>query len=151
MDRLNDPNPEIMDTLKNRLGDRFKDYVFPPPVFVTMEGEFLEYDLEAGWLKTRFPIARRYLNPYGCMQGGILAAAVDNTIGPLSVLVAPPNVTRRLEMKYNRPATPAMGFLIVTARFVERRERRLFFKAEVADPKGQRLARSNSIHIVLEQ
>jgi len=34
------------------------------------------------------------------MQGGMIAAAVDNTIGPLSFLVAAPNVTRRLEMKY---------------------------------------------------
>jgi len=34
----------------------------------------------------------------------MVAAAADNTLGPLSVLVAPPNLTRRMEITYARPA-----------------------------------------------
>ena len=69
--------------------------MIPPPVFTSMQGEFVDFDLEEGILVTRFPVRQDYLNPYGAMQGGMVAAAVDNTLGPLSMLVAPPNVTRK--------------------------------------------------------
>jgi len=106
---LNETNASIHKQLQQRLKDQQGEFLLPPPVFEMMEGEFLFYDHVAGTLLTRFPINRGYLNPYGTMQGGMIAAAVDNTLGPLSVLVAPPNVTRRLEMKYSRAVTPSLG------------------------------------------
>jgi len=141
----------IMDVLRGKLGDRMDQYAFPPPVFEAMQGEFLELNLEAGELTARFPVLESYLNPYGTMQGGMLAAAVDNTLGPLSVLVAPPNVTRHLELTYSRPATPDMEHIVVRAQFLERRERRLFFRAEVHSPAGLRLARAKAVHWIIDQ
>jgi len=79
----------IIDLVKNRLGDRFDDYLIPPPVFVSMQGEFMEFELDSGTLTTRFPVLDKYLNPYGYMQGGMVAAAVDNTLGPLSMVALP--------------------------------------------------------------
>jgi len=79
----------IIDLVKNRLGDRFDDYLIPPPVFVSMQGEFMEFELDSGTLITRFPVLDKYLNPYGYMQGGMVAAAVDNTLGPLSMVALP--------------------------------------------------------------
>jgi acyl-coenzyme A thioesterase PaaI-like protein len=133
----------IMTILRDRLGDRIEKYAFPPPVFTAMQGEFVALDLEAGTLSARFPVLAHYLNPYGTMQGGMIAAAVDNTLGPLSVLVAPPNVTRRLEITYSRPE---MGYLIVTAQLLDRQGRRLFFRAKVRSPAGQSLARAKATH-----
>ena len=141
----------ILDILKGKLGDRMDEYVFPPPVFAAMEGEFLEFDLDAGLLATRFPVRESYLNPYGTMQGGMVAAAVDNTLGPLSVLIAPPNVTRRLEMTYNRPVTLDMGHIVVNARLLERKDRWLFFNAEVRSREGLRLARSKAVHWIIDE
>ena len=108
----------IMAIINERLGDRIEDYLIPPPVFTSMGGEFVEIALDEGVLITRFPVRKEYLNPYGAVQGGMVAAAVDNTLGPLSMLVAPPNVTRKLEMKYSRPVTPDLGFMIVKAKFI---------------------------------
>ena len=79
----------IIDLVKNRLGDRFDDYLIPPPIFVTLQGEFMEFELDSGMLITRFPVLDKYLNPYGYMQGGMVAAAVDNTLGPLSMVALP--------------------------------------------------------------
>lgn len=141
----------IMDILRGKLGERVDEYAFPPPVFVAMEGEFLELDQEAGLLTAQFPVLEHYLNPYGTMQGGMVAAAVDNTLGPLSVLVAPPNVTRRLEMKYSRPATLDMGHIVVKARLLERTERWLFLEADVRSPSGLRLARSKAVHWIMDE
>ena len=140
----------VLDILKNRLGDRMAEYAFPPPVFVAMQGEFLELDLDRGSLTARFPVLESYLNPYGSMQGGMVAAAVDNTLGPLSVLVAPPNVTRRLEMTYSRPVTLDMQYAVVTAQLLERKDRWLFLKADARTPSGVRLARAKATHWILD-
>jgi acyl-coenzyme A thioesterase PaaI-like protein len=116
-----------------------------------MEGEFLELDLDAGSLTARFPILESWLNPYGTMQGGMMATAVDNTLGPLSILVASPNVTRHLEMTYSRPATLDMGHVIVSARLLERQGNRLLFRADVRSPGGPRLARAKAVHWIIDE
>jgi acyl-coenzyme A thioesterase PaaI-like protein len=140
-----------MDVLRDKLGDQMDECVFPPPIFVDMEGEFLDLDLNAEHLTAQFPVRERYLNPYDKMQGGMIAAAVDNTLGPLSVLVAPTNVTHRLEMTYSRPATLDMGHIVVTAALVERQGRRLFFKADVRTQEGLRLARAKAVHWIVDR
>jgi len=137
-------------TIRARFGERIRDYRFPPPVFAAMQGEYLEFDLQNGSLKARFPILERYLNPYGTMQGGMIAAAVDNTLGPLSVTLASPNVTRTLELKYSHPATPDMGYIVVHARLVERKDPKLFFEARVSSPDGKKLATCKATHWIVD-
>ena len=136
--------------LASKLGDRADQYLVPPPVFTAMEGEFLELDLDASVLTARFPVRESYLNPYGTMQGGMIAAAVDNTLGPLSMLVAPPNVTRRLEMTYSRPVTLDMDVILVEARLIDRQDRWLFFRADVRSREGLRLVRCKATHWILD-
>jgi acyl-coenzyme A thioesterase PaaI-like protein len=139
-----------MAILRERLGDRVEDFVVPPPVFTGMGGEFLELNLDDGILAARFPVREWYLNPYRTVQGGMIAAAIDNTLGPLSMLVAPPNVTRRLEVIYSRPVTLDMGAIIVRARLIERNDRWLFFRADVLSPEGRRLVRSKAAHWIVD-
>jgi acyl-coenzyme A thioesterase PaaI-like protein len=138
-----------MDIIHDKLGDQRDMYLIPPPVFDTMQGEFLAFDPDAGTLTTRFPVLGVHLNPYGAMQGGIVAAAVDNTLGPLSMLVAPPNVTRRLQMKYSHPVTPDLGYITVRGRLQEREGRWLTFSADVRDPEGALLARARAKHWIV--
>jgi acyl-coenzyme A thioesterase PaaI-like protein len=139
-----------MGILRDRLGDRVAEFALPPPVFALMKGEFVELDLDAGTLSAQFPVLGSYLNPYGSMQGGMIAAAVDNTLGPLSVLVAPPNVTRQLEVKYSRPVTLEMGYIVVDAELLERRDRWLYFRATVRSQEGVRLARAKATHWITD-
>lgn len=142
--------PAIAEAIRERLGDRIEDYAIPPPVFRAMRGEFLAFDAQGGVLEARFPVLEAYLNPYGAMQGGMVAAAVDNTLGPLSMLVSPPNVTRRLQMKYSRQVTPDLEYVIVKARLLERKGRWLAFSAEVRDPEGVLLARAQARHWIVD-
>jgi acyl-coenzyme A thioesterase PaaI-like protein len=132
------------------MGDRIDEFQIPPPVFEYMQGQFVSYDPDKGELITQFPVVESYLNPYSTMQGGMIAAAVDNTFGPLSVLVASPNITRHFEMTYSKPVTMEMGYIRVHAQFIRREGRRLFFRADVRDPNGTRLARAKSIHWILK-
>jgi len=132
--------------LKQTLGNRATKHAFPPPVFTVMRGKFLALDVVAGTLIARFPLRKTYENPFGTMQGGMLAAAIDNTIGPLSMLVAPENITRTLTVTYNRPVALDQGAIVITARFISRVGRKLYFKAEVCDQQGTRLARAKAVH-----
>ena len=139
----------LIDTLKKHHGDNLGEYTFPPPIFAAMQGEFLNFDAEQSILRVRFPVLESWLNPYGIMQGGMVAAAIDNTVGPLSALVASANVTRHMELKYSRAATLETGFIIVTARLFERDGRWMTFKAEARDPQGKRLTRAKAVHWIL--
>ncbi|WAK02114.1 PaaI family thioesterase [Methylobacter sp. YRD-M1] len=71
----------------------------PPKIFKAMEGEFLEY-VEGQSLTVRFPVKESYSNPFGFMQGGMIMAAMDNTLGPLSLLLLPPSITTYVNQVY---------------------------------------------------
>ena len=141
---------EWLPLLESRLQGRMEKISIPPPVLEAMKGELLEYDLEKGSLKAKFPVLRAQLNPYGHMQGGIISAAIDNTIGPLSMLVSPPNFTRHMEVKYGKVVTPELGYIYVTARYIEKKKRQLFFEAVVEDSDGNKLASAKSKHWVID-
>jgi acyl-coenzyme A thioesterase PaaI-like protein len=143
-------NSSIMEILEARLGDRMDEFILPPPIIDLMQAELVDFDPESSCLKMRFPVLEGYLNPYGIMQGGMVAAAVDNTLGPLSMLVAPPNVTRTLEMKFSKPVTPDLEIFLVEGRLISREGSRLKFSAEVRDQSGRLLARAKAFHWIVE-
>jgi acyl-coenzyme A thioesterase PaaI-like protein len=142
---------KVSEALQNTMRGRAEGLVIPPPAFVAMQGEFLEFDENGKTLTARFPILENQLNPFGTMQGGFIAAAVDNTIGPLSLLVAPVSVTRRLEMKYRRAVTPQDVFIRVQARLVERKKRRLRLEVTVVSSQGIEVASGKAIHWLIDE
>jgi acyl-coenzyme A thioesterase PaaI-like protein len=141
----------IIEILKDKLGDKVEDYLIPPPVFELMGGELLSIDIKSKRLVIRFPILAQFQNPYRTMQGGMVATAVDNTLGPLSMLVAPPNVTRRLEMKYNHPITIDLQYFTVEGKLIAHEGKSLTFSAEVRDPQGRLLARGKSFNWIIDE
>jgi acyl-coenzyme A thioesterase PaaI-like protein len=122
-----------------------------PPVFKEMNGRIIDYNLAAGTLTCQFPVEERYQNPYGTMQGGMIAAAIDNTIGPLSALVAPPNVTRQLEIRYKRPITAEHRIITITATLQSRPDPYLIFLAQVRTDTGELAATAKARHFILPQ
>lgn len=120
-----------------------------PPVFKEMNGQILDYDLTVGTLTCQFPVEERYQNPYRTMQGGMIAAAIDNTIGPLSTLVAPPNVTRQLEIRYKHPITAEHHTITITAVLNARTDSYLYFNAQVRTDTGELAATAKARHYIL--
>ncbi len=141
---------ELLPMLESKLAGREDQFEIPPPVFDAMQAEMVDYDLAEASLTVKFPVLDEQLNPYGNMQGGMIAAAIDNTIGPLSMLVAPPNFTRHMEVKYRKVISPDLGHFYVTARFVEQKKRQLIFDVVVKDKEGNNLATANSTNWVVE-
>ena len=147
----NDGLEIIMERVRERMGDKIVQFRIPPPVFVSMQAEVVAFDPEEASLTVRFPVLEKDLNPYHTMQGGMIAAAIDNTLGPLSMLVAPPNVTRQLEVTYSRPITLELKTFLVTARLTGQEKRFLNFTADVTTEDRSKLARAKAVHWIVQE
>lgn len=108
----------------------------PPPCLVEMAAQPLDWQ-DGVSLTLRFPVQERWRNPLGFMQGGFIAAALDNTIGPFSYLIAPPSVTSQLNLSYLRPVSPQATNLTCTARLVERTTKTLYIAGEARTDDGK--------------
>lgn len=142
--------PKLLPLLEEKLQGRMDEIVFPPPVFDTLQGVLLDFDCENESLTNRFPILEEYLNPYGSLQGGIISAVIDNTIGPLSLLVAPPSFTRYMTVKYAKAVTPELGHIYVTASYNGQKKRFLYLDAVVRDREGNTLATAQATHWLVD-
>ena len=93
---------------KNSLFWKIVDGRLPPPACAKTLGiEFTAIDGERGAIEVRFEAKPEFLNPAGHVQGGFLAAMLDDTMGPALVATldagefAP---TVNLNVQFHRPA-----------------------------------------------
>ena len=93
---------------KNSLFWKIIDGRLPPPACAKTLGiEFTAIDGERGTIEVRFEAKPEFLNPAGHVQGGFLAAMLDDTMGPALVATldagefAP---TVNLNVQFHRPA-----------------------------------------------
>jgi acyl-coenzyme A thioesterase PaaI-like protein len=61
----------------------------PPPSAVLLGFRLVEIDPEAGTIEVSFTATEQFLNPAGHIQGGFLAAMLDDTLGPALVATLP--------------------------------------------------------------
>jgi hypothetical protein len=72
----------------------------PPPAAVLLGWELVAVDPDAGTIEVSFTATEQFLNPAGDVQGGFLAAMLDDTLGPALVATlgegewAPPLICR---------------------------------------------------------
>jgi len=129
----------------------------PPPVFELMKAEVRDYrpatetEGVGAVLLVRFPVQEAFQNPMGVMQGGMIAAAIDNTVGPLSFLVAPPSMTSQLSLSYLAPVSPDLAHIDVEARLVARAGRQLVFDATVSAPDGTTLVMARASQTIVRR
>lgn len=141
---------DIVALMRQRLGAAVEGLKLPPPIFHELGAEVISFDAEAASLVCRFAVQERWQNPLGFMQGGMIAAVLDNTIGPLSFLIAPPSVTTQMNLTYLRPVTPQEAYITVTARLVERTRRLLVFSAQAAGSDGKTLVVCSATQQLME-
>ncbi len=111
----------------------------PPPCLLDMQAEPVEY-VDGERLVMRFPVLERYQNPFGYMQGGFVLAALDNTVGPFSFLIAPPSVTQQITINYVRPVTPDQTHIVCVATVLERTRRTLYLTGRALGDDGRLFA-----------
>jgi uncharacterized domain 1 len=91
-----------MITKQSPLQDRLKNVSNPCASF--MQPKFIDY-IENESITYEFPVLDTYLNPWKCMQGGLISAAFDNAFGALALLLAGKSsvTTIDLNLSYHRP------------------------------------------------
>ncbi|MGO3927779.1 PaaI family thioesterase [Rhodopseudomonas pseudopalustris] len=79
----------------------------PPPCAETLGIEFLRVTPESGSIEVKFEATSAFLNLAGHVQGGFLAAMLDDTMGPALVATLDPGEfapTVSLNVQFHRPA-----------------------------------------------
>ncbi len=123
----------------------------PPSSLVELQGEFLEYTRKKE-MKIKFPVQEKHLNPLRLLQGGIIAAMIDATMGPLCYLAAESaTITQDLHVNYLRGIEVEMKFVFVRAWVVGRGRNTLYLEAEATDEKGKIFSKASSQVLILKR
>jgi uncharacterized protein (TIGR00369 family) len=113
----------------------------PPPAAVLLGWELVAVDPEAGTIELAFQATEQFLNPFGMVQGGLLAAMLDDTLGPALVATLGPGEsapTTDLHVQFLRPARP--GRLVGRGRIVRKGRDVGFMAGELVDAAGEVVA-----------
>ncbi|GAA2213184.1 PaaI family thioesterase [Nonomuraea monospora] len=113
----------------------------PPPAATTLGWELLRIDPDEGTIEVAFKADASFTNPVGVVQGGFLAAMLDDTLGPALVATLPPGQfapTLDLHVQFLRPARP--GRLVGRGRVVRRGRQVCFMSGELLGPDGEPVA-----------
>lgn len=113
----------------------------PPKVFLEMQGEFIEF-IENESLTIRFPNQEKYMNPFHFMQGGMITAAIDNTVSPFGYTLAKPHLTKEIITQYKRPVREYDKYIIVKASLDKMLNDKMILKAEVRNPDNKLAAKA---------
>ena len=123
----------------------------PPPAAAFLGWELLSEHPEEGRIEIAFTADERMLNPRGTVQGGFVAAMLDDTMGPALVsmsggTVMPSSID--LNVSFIRPVKP--GRIIGRGRVVRQGRSVVFLEGELFDTDGNLLARGTSSALPVE-
>lgn len=118
----------------------------PTPPCATLLGlNILEADRDSGRVKIAFVAKPDFCNASGNVQGGFLAAMLDDCMGP-AILVATDAAsfpsTIDLNVQFLAPAKP--GRLIGQGRVIKIGKTIGFVEAQLEDPSGTQIARATA-------
>jgi uncharacterized protein (TIGR00369 family) len=119
---------------------------FPkPPCAATLGWELIDADPEAGTVRIQFEGRREFCNPAGYIQGGFLAAMLDDTMGPAILVKSNGELftpTIDLNVSFIEPAPP--GRLVGNGRVVHQGKSVAFLEGSLFDGGGTLVARATS-------
>ncbi|MEO1406679.1 MAG: PaaI family thioesterase [Pseudomonadota bacterium] len=117
----------------------------PSPSSSTLGFEILALDMTAWTTRVRFDGKPEFRNPAGYIQGGFLAAMLDDTIGFLAGMKTAPKAlpsTVDLHTTFLRPVR--VGAVEVAARLANIGRAMIFAEATLFDSRGKEAARSSA-------
>ncbi|MBO2454636.1 PaaI family thioesterase [Actinomadura barringtoniae] len=112
-----------------------------PPAAALLGWELVAIDPDQGTIEVAFEAGEQFLNPVGVVQGGFLAAMLDDTLGPALVATLPEDQfapTLDLHVQFLRPARP--GRIVGHGRIVQRGRDVCYLAGELIGPDGKTVA-----------
>jgi len=115
---------------------------FVPPTAVLLGFRLLAIDSAKGWVRTRWEAKPDFCNPMGNVQGGFVAAMLDDTAAISAIVKAGERiVVPTLEFKTTFFAPARAGELFAEGRCLKLGKRVAYMESDLFDPDGKHLAR----------
>lgn len=116
----------------------------PPPTLSELGLEYLE--IEPGVKMTaKVPFQKRFTNPVGLYQGGVLSACLDEVFGPLAYITSQSaGMTLSLNVTFLGAFKEEMGFCTIEAVVLKKTKNFVFMRADVRGPDGSLIAHADS-------
>lgn len=128
-------------TIHNEFLKRLESFpgalTLPPPTLKELGLEYLV--VESGVrMHAKVPFQKRFTNPVGFYQGGMLAACIDEVFGPLSYMTAGSAcMTLSMNMTYLGVFKEEMQYCMIEATVLKKTKNFIFMRAEVLSPTGE--------------
>ena len=127
------------------------DDIPTPPSAKLLGWRLLDARPKDGWLKVAFDGRPEFCNPTGFVQGGILSAMLDDSMGPAVMVMSEGKVyttTISLTVNFLAPAKP--GPLVVEAQVTQLGKSIAFMTGKLMAEEGTVLATASTVARVLE-
>jgi uncharacterized protein (TIGR00369 family) len=113
----------------------------PPASARLVSWRFVGFDEATGVLSCAFEATEAFLNPVGLVQGGILAAMLDEAMGPVAAAVSRGSLlAQTLEMKISYMRAARMGTIFGEGRILQRGRDILFLEGRLFDSERRIIA-----------
>jgi uncharacterized protein (TIGR00369 family) len=116
-----------------------------PPCAQLLGWTLLEHDAARGWARMGFEGRPEFLNPAGFVQGGLLAAMLDDSMGPPAFLMNEGRLystTIDMNVSFLAPAKP--GRFTAEGQVVQMGKTIAFLEARLFDSDGTLVAKASS-------
>jgi uncharacterized protein (TIGR00369 family) len=125
---------------------------FPKPPCAELLGwHLIDADQGAGWIKIGFEARPEFRNPAGFVQGGFLAAMLDDTMGPAVLMKSNGRAyTATIDLRVSYLAPARIGAFVCEARVVQLGKTIAFAEAKLMDANGTLVATATTSARVVE-
>jgi len=127
------------------------DNIAPPPVAKLLGWRVLDARPQEGWLKLGFEGKPEFLNPAGFVQGGILSAMLDDTMGPAVLVMTEGRsytTTVSLTVNFLKPAKP--GPITAEAKVTQLGKSIAFVEGRLMAEDGTLLATATAVERLVD-
>ena len=124
----------------------------PPPASAKLLGwRMLDARPAEGWLKVAFDGKHEFCNPAGFVQGGILTAMLDDTMGPAAFIMTDGKFyTTTISLTVNFLASAKPGPIVAEAKVVQLGKTVAFMEGKLTAQDGTLLATATTTARLLE-
>ncbi len=127
------------------------DRMTPPPSAQLLGWHMLDARPSEGWLKVGFDGKREFCNPAGFVQGGILTAMLDDTMGPAVMIMTDGKFyTTTISLNVNFMASAKPGPLIAEAEVIQLGKTIAFMEGKLTAEDGTLIATATTTARLLE-
>ena len=127
------------------------DGMTAPPAAKLLGWNLLDARPEEGWLKVGFDGKKDFCNPAGFIQGGILSAMLDDTMGPAVLIMTDGKLyTTTISLTVNFMASAKPGPIIAEARVTQLGKTIAFMEGKLTAEDGTLLATATTTARLLE-